>query len=264
MDQSIIEKENIKKIVKHQIELEKNGITPLYHGVSFQYVNNIFKNGFLECRTPHRYWSDGLRRKDDNEQYEDSYWKVGTCFSRNFEIALNFGGIVFVVDKNKLKQNFKIEPIAWNYHISSKSVRMPNHKKEREEFLIGEKTNICLKKIKEEKDEIMKEMDSLEDLYFFMPENTEEEKSKKLSMKQHIDKLYDKLSVDPFDLLKEVRGNIDLDKYMIGFYLNKSILDIYKNNSEYQKLFDKLKNHEKFFGFLNEEPISLKQKNKRK
>lgn len=56
--------------------------------------------------------------------------------TRDIRYALRWKDVTFVLNASKLRNRYKIIPYAWNYHLRDTLNYLPNHKKEREEFVI--------------------------------------------------------------------------------------------------------------------------------
>lgn len=123
---------------------------PLYHAMDFENFLIALDKNKLEARTTQRYWLDGKRRKDRDPDYNESKWMKGWSMTRDFDFAARWNGIVIVFDKEDLKKEFEIEPYCWNFSIEG--VKNHDHKKEREEFVIGIKTNKTEEDYKKETD----------------------------------------------------------------------------------------------------------------
>ena len=111
--------------------------SPLYHGYNQpDHALEAIKNNEMAATTAQRFWHDGKRRKDNDPEYEKSFWMKGVSLSRDIKFALHWGSIVFVLDQDKLQQNYKIIPFHWGYSNPSGS----HHKREREEFVVRKST----------------------------------------------------------------------------------------------------------------------------
>lgn len=257
-------KTNKEKIMELNKRLMSEGKEPIYHGVKFENIKNLFEGGFLESRTYHRYWKDGLRRKENWKDYKESYWKFGWCLSRSYEVAVNFGFLVFVFDRRSLKNEFKIEPLAWNYHFSD-NLPTPKHKKELEEFVVSKKTDICLEDIKRKKVQIEKELPEMYEQYKKMPALTKEDKLARKNFKEKIKESEKYLLVKEHEVLNQVHGKpLDFNKHMVGFFVNERVLEIYESNvGENKDFIELIKNHPKNLGTLDwEQMLGNKKKNK--
>lgn len=94
------------------------------------------KDDKLVGSSAQRYWPDGVRRKDDDPEYRNSFWMKGLSMTRDFEYAKMWGDVVMVFDQRLLSQRHKIEPFNWGFSIPGGN----HHKREREEFVVLKKT----------------------------------------------------------------------------------------------------------------------------
>lgn len=115
------------------VELFEQSRAPLYHSMELEHAFTALKKNKLEPRTGQRVWSDGIRRTDDDPLYNESMWVKGWSMTRDIEYAKSWKGMFFVMDQDKINQNFKILPYSWGSSISTST----NIKKEREEFVVS-------------------------------------------------------------------------------------------------------------------------------
>jgi hypothetical protein len=116
--------------------LQEQARAPLFHGMKLEYAAQALRDNKMLATTTQRWWPDGKRRKDDDPEYQGSYWMKGLSFTRDREYAISWGGVVFVIDQDKLRQKYKFIPFNWGYSLP----RGNNHKREREEFLVVQAT----------------------------------------------------------------------------------------------------------------------------
>lgn len=109
---------------------------PLYHGIQLKYAVQALTANELLGTTTQRWWPDGKRRKDNEPDYQDSYWMKGLSLTRDRDYAMGWGDVVFILDQDLLSRKFKIIPFNWMFSIPNSSSR----KKEREEFLVTKMT----------------------------------------------------------------------------------------------------------------------------
>lgn len=126
---------NIKEF-KHIYE--KYSHANLYHAIKIKYALNALEKNALDAYSIQRYWSGGKRKKDNEPDYDDSYFYRGISLTRDKQYAIKWENIIFEFDQQKLKQKYKIIPYNWGYSISN--TNRQNYKKEKEEFLIVSKT----------------------------------------------------------------------------------------------------------------------------
>lgn len=115
---------------------------PLYHAFSKpKYAALSLKNNELAATSSQRFWADGKRRKDNDPEYNGSFWMKGVSFTRDFAYAKQWGDVVFQIDQTILTQQTKITPFNWGFSIPDNLFGKGNHqKREREEFAIVKKT----------------------------------------------------------------------------------------------------------------------------
>jgi hypothetical protein len=134
----------------------------LFHAVKAEYALEQLTNGFIEGHTHQRYWADGLRRKDNHPNYEDSYILKGLSTTRDIEYAKRWGQVIYVLDKEKIRNQFKITPYSWGYSIPDSTTPGMGktlfhkfcHKREREEFIILGKIEKSFNQLKQEWEEL--------------------------------------------------------------------------------------------------------------
>lgn len=253
---------NIKKLYEDNKKFIKKGIVPIYHGIDYEHIGKIFSTQELEPRNTQRYWSDGLIRKENWDNYNDSYWSFGWALTRSASVALEFGALVMVFDRNKLANNFKLIPSAWNYHFNDEYERKINHKKEKEEFMLSKKSMLSKNLIEKEKKDLEENvLPTLYQTYKLLPKTTSKEKRIKKLFKEMIEEKEKKLMLNFSNLLDIPQGkNLDLKKYMIGFYLNNDIVSIYEESND--ELIKELKKNPLYLGDLNDNRILKKMKPK--
>jgi len=99
----------------------------LYHGLSPVRAEEALKRNEIRGFTSHRSWEDGARRWDKTEPgWENHTWMKGVSLTRDRRFAEQWGAIVFVLDADKLRQHYKIDPLAWSPR---------NPKREKEEWV---------------------------------------------------------------------------------------------------------------------------------
>lgn len=260
---------SIKNISRNAFLVQKNkkfisqNVDIIFHGLKHEFIEKILDQDYIEPKTYQRYWKDGFRRKENWNDYEDSYWKSGWSMTRDINVALNFGSIVFAFDKNKIKQHFKVEPFAWNYHFSDEYAININHKKEREEFVVSEYTEISIGLIEKRKKELEEKiLPAMYEEYKKMAKETTEDKKARKKYKELIKKEEEFLISKSNTLLDIPRGKkLNLSENMLGFYLDDFTCAIFdgrydgKIKIEELKFFNELKKHPKFLGLLNQEKL---------
>lgn len=111
---------------------------PLYLGFKDSHwaVQALSQNR-LAAKSTQRFWDDGKRRKDNDPEYENSYWMKGISLTRDLRFAMSWGDVTFRLNQNWLSKRYKIIPFNWGYSIPGE---IKNHKREREEFLVVKST----------------------------------------------------------------------------------------------------------------------------
>lgn len=104
----------------------------LFHSMKLEFAFQALRRDSLEGRTIQRFWSDGRRRKDTDNDYNDSYWFKGLSMTRDVRFAQNWGDVVLKLDRTKIANNYKIVPYNWGYSIPGNK----QHKKEKEDFVV--------------------------------------------------------------------------------------------------------------------------------
>lgn len=128
---------------------------PLYHGYPVSkahYGIQALKDNKMSVTSTQRFWPDGKPRKDNEEDYKDSFWAKGISFTRDLNFAASWGSLVFEVDQSKLSQKYKFAPINWFYSVPKSTSR----KREKEEFMV----------VKSSKDKYMRQDPDTGEQYF--------------------------------------------------------------------------------------------------
>lgn len=107
----------------------------LYHAVKIEYAVKQLDNDRIEGRSHQRVWPDGVRRKEDDEHYEDHWLLKGISTTRDFSYATGWGGVIYILDRDRLAHNYKIVPYNWGFHIGG-GYQQKDIKREREEFVV--------------------------------------------------------------------------------------------------------------------------------
>lgn len=222
-----IQQQNNKKI--YQFNGFKNY---LYHAMDFDQARQALENNKLEGYTHQRYWKDGIRRKDDDPNYEDSYTMKGVCLTREFKFALGWGRIILILDKERIKNNNKLIPYSWNYSIGG--TYKPHHKKEKEEFLkLAEIPHNGAKKYNPE----------FQNEYEYFLKNKEKMIQEYDDDLESLEKYY-KTEAEKYDptVFNEPSGSINLNKILKGIVIKSS-------DHLYEKDYEFFTNHPLFLGF---------------
>ena len=227
----------------------------LWHAAKLENTATILENGYFEAHTSHRYWPDGIRRKEDDPLYENSYWMYGWSMTRQREYAQGWNGILFEFDAEKIAETFEIQPLAWNnlFKHNKKFV-----KKEFEDFVIA---HYEPRSIQDMKDFAEKRDEEIDELYDKMYHSTTPEDVRE-KLKAKIDELQEgsKSWVEDW---KTPRGKkLSVDKCVRGIYIDEFIFDLYSkdhpNSDGYKKLLTII-NHPLFKG-LYKDPHDKKVK----
>ena len=144
---------------KYKVLFKDSQYSNVFHVVNIKYALIQLKTGEMLPNTTHRYWKDGRKYLDDgSDTYKSSYWYVGISTTRDTEFARIFGGnkhsIIYELDIEKIKQNYKVIPIDWGSSIINRNLN--NARKEAEEFIICNKYEKSLYNKKTKKYDINK------------------------------------------------------------------------------------------------------------
>lgn len=197
----------------------------LFHGLSEDRFSHALADGFLKPYTSHRIHKilPIVWRKD--AEYDNCQYHFGWSMTRNIDVAKRFGGapIILAFDKDKISHNFKISPVDWNAQRSP-DMRLEN---EQEEFVFSggvvESTNYFKKKA----EKLLELMES--------PNLSNQEEN---AYYEEYEKCLEYKS-----LYRIPQGkNLSL-RYLVGFYLEEELKDLYWNITF-------LENHELFLGYV--------------
>lgn len=203
----------------------------LWHGVQFKNIQHVFDKNALEARTTQRYWKNGQTFFDDERiEYENSFFLKGISTTRNKHYAMAWGDVVFLLDNEKIKQDFEVKPFAWNSTIRSAF----DFKKETEEFVISDRMNQTMDQIKEEYYDII---DSFYD-------------NNDMSGLKHFEKnVCSDQGVIGYWKRKGSRS-LAFSKYVKGFFIcDQKPIDCDINKNDYQELFK----HPLFLGIYSKD-----------
>ncbi len=124
----VTDNENLKKI-------NSLGISLLYHAIKSDRAIKALNENKLGGYSFQRTWKGGKRLKDDNKKYYKSDYFRGISTSRDIEFCAKWNDVIFVFDREKIKNRYKILPYNWAYHIGN-DYKQRSIKREREEFII--------------------------------------------------------------------------------------------------------------------------------
>src|SRR6056297_2059446 len=116
--------------------ISKKNIPLLFHAIEENRAKKALTENKLGGYSNQKIWDGGKRLKDDDDRYNDSSYLRGISTTRDISYAANMNSIIFVFDKNKLKNKYKIVPYNWGYSIGRGYNQGARSKKEREEFII--------------------------------------------------------------------------------------------------------------------------------
>ena len=119
-----------------EINLEEQSRANLYHGLKFDYAISALEKNKLDAYTFQRFWPDGKRRKDDDPEYNNSYYYRGLSLTRDPKYASGWSDVIFEFNQDVLNTKYKIIPYNWGYSIGGGYQQGSRVKREREEFLI--------------------------------------------------------------------------------------------------------------------------------
>lgn len=216
---------DIKSFLEHKIltdldfvkkSMEDYSSQTVWHAIGTEHIIKILDNMTLEAYTKQRYWDDGVRRKDNAPDYEDSKWMYGWSMTRKKEYAMGWNSIVVELDLNKIKEQFEVKPFSWNFLFTHNA----DNRKEHEEFVVAHYSKESIPQMKQEdmdRDILLCELE--DKLYTLQGEEKE-------NLKAEIDRLYD--IPNWMARWDTSRGkSIDLKTCLKGIYISKSSLDIY-------------------------------------
>lgn len=185
----------------------------LWHGIQVEHASLGLINKYLSARTTHRYWENGRTLKDNHPDYETSGWQFGWSTTRERNFAGAWRDVVFILDKKKIQEEFKVKPLSWSYKVSQGSGYF---KKEREDFIVSAKDLRTLKEVKKDYHKIIDADD------------------------------YNGEYEDMYDYWYQHNGKkLNLDKVLKGILISDSTLEIFGKDDEDVK---SVMNHEKFLG----------------
>lgn len=184
----------------------------LWHGLEVDHFISAYERNALFPYTSHRFWSKGERLKEDHPNYEKSSFKYGWSMTREFEKAEKHGNIVIAFSKERIRQNFKIEPIAWNFLFSKNR----HHKQEKEEFVLSGGVLKSQYFFEERVSLIDQEYEQLEEDFFDNIISNEDFKKESLRLQKERD-------LSDFDLLREGHHGKTLSlNTAFGFFIKES------------------------------------------
>jgi hypothetical protein len=196
----------------------------LWHGLKVSHAAKQLEQGVLEAHTSHRYWPDGIRRKENDPLYEDSFWMYGWSMTRKREYACGWGSVVFELDAEKIAQSFEVMPISWNNLFSHHKTFQ---KKEFEEFVISFKDNRTIQNLKDADIQRDNDIDKLEQ----QQRKVDIDSPEYQALAQQIDALYAKPSW--FKEWENPKGRpLDLNKCLKGIYINEEDKKIFEGYEE--------------------------------
>lgn len=220
---------------------ELHRLKGLWHGINIDNTKKILDSGVMKARTMHRYWKDGLFFLDDQrEEYEKSFYMKGWSVTRDRSYACNWNDIVFLLDEEMIKRDFKVKPIAWNATIRGAY----NFKKEREEFIVAERVKKTFDEIKSEYVSKIDQLDERYDNAIDLGDDVE------LNLVNKETDFFNKEVCNNEGLIgfwrSPSKNTIDIKKYIIGFILSDS-----KCLDRETSFLEDVKNNPLFLGFYS-------------
>lgn len=106
----------------------------VFHAVDSKYVIDQLKSDKIKATSTQRYWLDGKKRLDNDPEYRKSFWMVGVSTTRDINFAKSWHDVIYELDLEKIKQNYKVDQIDWGSSIPNRSSK--NRGREKEEFII--------------------------------------------------------------------------------------------------------------------------------
>lgn len=247
---------SLREMHKIQSDGMKRGENIVWHGMTDRDFDKLVENEYqMKAYTTQRYWKDGKIRKDNEPDYNSSFWYHGWSFSREKQVSTNFGEIVFAIDLNEVKKTNSVIPISWNYTIGRMDPKKINHKKEQEEFVIAHKGKYSMGWVQEQSIILEKRCDELYDLLYNFT-GTEDEKEELIKEKNAINEFFEE------NWHKKIMGgpkgkDLNIKKISKGFFLIP-----YENSSPEQIM--TLSKHPMCLGVLDREEILQENKPKKK
>lgn len=137
----------------------KINFSPLFHGVRFDRAKSFLNDEVLKPYSKYRKFK-GVELRDDHPEYHNSHHYNGWCMTRDFKVSKKFGSVIFVFNRDKLKEKFKIKPRSYSFSLPSAK----NFRKESEEFVIGGQINNTYNDLLSLGDKLSDKLDSVYDL----------------------------------------------------------------------------------------------------
>ena len=211
--------------------LKKNQFQTVYHALTVERATEIINNMKIKGFTHQRIWPDGIRRKNNDPEYNNSHTIKGISTTRDFNFAYIWGDVILILNLDEIKKSYKVMPYSWNFSDRY----CTNYKKEKEEFIQLAQINHSFQ-VKHNKDWI------------------EEFEHLKKSKKEHDQEEYDYLynfylqEGEKYDVaeLQKPYGELDISKCLIGFFLRKTC----KEYNYLKEGVEILSNHPLFKGFI--------------
>lgn len=212
----------------------------LWHGIKLKNAVKGLENGYLEAHTSHRYWADGIRRKESDPLYESSFWMYGWSMTRKKEYAFSWSDVIFEFDADKVRENFKVQPLTWNNLFDHNKKQQ---KKEFEEFVTAHYEPRSIDSIKAEVEQRQQIVDELYDK-LYSTQNPVKEKE----IQEQIDS-YPKHSW--MEEWERPRGKkLNLERCLKGIYINDYVMEIFAESQ--MELLNPIINHPLFKGVYQE------------
>lgn len=115
-------------------DLFESRSAPLYHGTSMFLASEIINHDMIAAKTSH--FNHPALRAKAAKSTKGTEFVDGVSLTRSAMIAHRFGPIVFVLDQNKLRTKYRIEPVDYWHREDGENRRQYNFA-EYEEFVVG-------------------------------------------------------------------------------------------------------------------------------
>lgn len=245
-------KESLKQVNDIRKKFLQEGKNLVWHGMNLKNFEQLIDNNFrMQAFTTQRYWQDGKLRKDNAPDYNDSFWYHGWSLSRSKVVSSSFGEILWAMDLNEIKKEFKTIPISWNFTIRNNTKL--NHKKEQEEFVIAHKGKYSLEFVARASNEYQERIDEIHDILHDNNNLSERERNELIREREIKEEFFDKNWFK--EILEGPKGKeMDINRFTAGFFI------IPKNIND-EKLIA-FKDHPMCLGVLNLEEINIDEYNR--
>ena len=232
LSQSIAKKEKraiLKKVGSLDNEL-------LFHGIKIEYAEEILSRQSILGYTTQRYWEGGKRYKEDDEEYQKSFWMRGISMTRDLDYAVGWASVVLVFDRKEIITRHKVESYNWSFSIKGSQ----NHKKESEDFVILKKTGKTY--LNKDDPEFMEEYNAVMEMTPDADNSEEEINNLKSEFKKRMNYINTQHMQKP-------EGEFEFGTSLKGIILKGSTIDIYGIDDQ---SIQSVLNHPLFMGILED------------